>query len=46
MNCQPNKEISKVADFPDKELGCAFGSRFFSKKSGEKMKKSIRTSGN
>jgi hypothetical protein len=27
MNCQPQKEISKIADFPDKELGCTFGTR-------------------
>jgi hypothetical protein len=36
MNCQPQKEISKVADFPDKELGCAFGTCYSAKKAGEK----------
>jgi hypothetical protein len=40
MNCQPQKEISKIADFPNKKLGCAFGTRYYSKKSGIKMKKS------
>jgi hypothetical protein len=45
MNCQPQKEILKVADIPNKEVGCAFGMRYYAKKSGEKMKKSIRTSG-
>jgi hypothetical protein len=40
MNCQPLKEIYKIADYPKKELGCAFGTRYYSKKSGIKMKKS------
>jgi len=40
MNCQPQKVISKIADFPDKELGCAVGVRYYAKKSGVKMKKS------
>jgi hypothetical protein len=45
MNCQPQKEISKIADFPDKILGCAFGARYYAKKSGEKMEKSRLTLG-
>ena len=45
MNCQPQKEISKIADFPDKILGCAFGARYYEKNSGEKMEKSRLTLG-
>jgi hypothetical protein len=39
MNCQPQNEISKIADLPDKELGCNFATRYFAKKSGEKITK-------
>jgi len=39
MNCQPQKEISKIADYPNKELGCAFGARYHAKKSGENKEK-------
>jgi hypothetical protein len=41
MNCQPQKEISKVTDFPNKELDYAFGVCSSAKKLGEKKKKSI-----
>jgi hypothetical protein len=39
MNCQPQKEISAVAHFPNKELGCAFGASYNPKKSGKKNEK-------
>ncbi len=45
MNCQPQKEISKIANTQDKELGCAFGTRYYANKSGEKMGKIIITAG-
>ena len=45
MNCQPQKVISKVADFPDNELGYAFGMLYSAKKSSEKKEKSRLTSG-
>jgi hypothetical protein len=39
MNCQPQKEISKVTDFPNKELDCAFGVCYNTKKLVEKNEK-------
>jgi hypothetical protein len=45
MNFRPQKEISKVVNLPNKELGCAFTTRYHTDKSGGKMKKSIITSG-
>lgn len=45
MNCQPKKEISKIKDFPDKELSCAYATRYYAEKSGGKMEKSRLTSG-
>ena len=45
MNCQPQKEISKVPDFPDKELGQCIGAYYNASKPYKKKEKSIIISG-